>query len=479
MPSAVSRLAVHAAWFVTIVVMPLSLNLGVFLASDSSVLAHIPAFRAQFLACVIIGGGILLVAVAPWSFVSAGSRQYAAPVWTIPILALVIWLLLSTPFSNLAPWIPALGSQQRMDGTLVQAMWFLLVLVAAGLAATGRVHEHVIRRYALVAALATAVWAFLQGLGLDPLTWLSRAGVYFDIPAGAFGHGALASAFIVFVMLLCWTAWIRQAGGLRSSAIATFVLGIGVAAAGGRAAIVGLVTGAGILLVLKLRTPAERRLLLTLALAAVLGAFTSFAIVPRTQRQAMAAGAALTGTGGSVNDRVAAWKGGVRLLAANPIFGVGAEGFLYGVWEHLSPDEAALLIRPALGDIMSSERLAYGDYQISGDIIAYTSSDGDFTVARLGWDKAHNYLIDLGLTAGIPAAVFFVLFVILAQVELWRSESMFAQGVAVGWVSFLVFGTAWFGTISLDPAIWALVGAGLGSVRGGRPDLRRQSLPHP
>src|SRR5690606_35522290 len=86
---------------------------------------------------------------------------------------------------------------------------------------------------------------------------------------------------------------------------------------------------------------------------------------------------------------------------------------------------------------------------------------GNFFVSGLGWDKAHNYLLDLGLTAGVPAVLFFALFVAGCVQYLWASGFRFAQGIAIALLSFIVFGVAWFPTISLDPVIWAIVGVGL------------------
>lgn len=121
------------------------------------------------------------------------------------------------------------------------------------------------------------------------------------------------------------------------------------------------------------------------------------------------------------------------------------------------------LIHLSLGDLLGDRELAEDEYTISGNIMAFRDSTGRLVTPRLGWDKAHNYMVDLGLTAGIPSVALFLVFLVAGQVALWRSGSPLKEGVAVGWISFMVFGLAWFGTISLDPVIWVLVGAGLGA----------------
>jgi O-antigen ligase len=445
----------NAFWFLTLLLTPLSLPPAVF-GGSAEALEQTPALRAMLLGAALVLGLISVVFVAN-STLGSLVRPGAGSQWVGALGLLVAWLLLSTPFGNLAPVVSGIGSAQRMDGPVIQAGWFLLALIAYLLVREVSPRATTVLAWALAAALATSLWAFLQGVGLDPLTVLT--GVYLDIPAGAFGHGALAGGFLAFVALLAAWQWLGADRLAPAWMVALFVLGVGVSAVGGRAAFFGLLAGYLVSLVEVRADVRKVQRLLLFGAAFAAGFVVPLLTVPRAKDQVVNLGNAVTGTDLALNARFSAWKGGLRLLVANPAFGVGPGGFDYGVWPLLDAAEAEPMVRDALGtDIDLSE----GSYVISGNVIATSDASGQLLVASLGWDKAHNYLLDLGLTAGIPAVLFYLGFLVTAMVFLWRSGSSFGRGVAIGLVSFSVFGLGWFGTISLDPVVWVLVGAGLG-----------------
>ena len=224
----------------------------------------------------------------------------------------------------------------------------------------------------------------------------------------------------------------------------------------------GLAVGAMVLVLHCRRSRLALRKLAGLGALLLLGLALALLTTSRAQRQAQALASAFAGTDPSFNARPPAWRGGLRLLLANPLFGVGPEGFGYGVWDVVSPDDRAVLIKSTLGSRIDERVLAEGRYSITGNVIANSSPERELGLATLGWDKAHNYLIDLGLTSGVPAVLAFVGFLASALAAMWRSRSLFAKGTAAAAVAFLVFGLAWFPTVSLDPVVWSLVGAGLG-----------------
>src|SRR5690606_37778339 len=110
-----------------------------------------------------------------------------------------------------------------------------------------------------------------------------------------------------------------------------------------------------------------------------------------------------------------------------------------GVWPLLSTEEAAIMIRDPLGSRVDGMPLDEGSYTLSGGVIAIVDNTGELLVARLGWDKAHNYLLDLGLTAGVPAVIFMAMFVTAAFLILWRSASSFAKGTACGLLALSIY----------------------------------------
>lgn len=442
----------------TLVATPLAFPPTVFSGSVDAV-GQTPAFRALLLTAAVAFGAISLVLVSPSSARLLVPKSGTLS-WSIALTLLILWLTVSLVSEGLAPVVPAYGATHRMDGALVQGAWFVLLLITYLLVCQSQIRVGAVSACLTVTAVLTSAWTFLQGVGRDPLTTLT--GLYLDVPAGAFGHGALAGAFVAFVLLILVWQWSRPNARLSWQLLVTVLLGLGIAAAGGRAAVVGLVVGLAIVFVnfaLK-RRPVRRAFALVAALTC--GMAIGLLSVPRAQSQAHNMTEAVSGQDAALNARFASWKGGLRLLAEYPLFGVGPGGFGYGVWPHLSASEAEVMIRDPLGGRLVGVDLAEGTYVITGNVIATTDSEGQFFVSSLGWDKAHNYVLDLALTAGIPAAVFFLAFVLASLSYLWRSSSRFAQGTAIALVSFLVFGQAWFPTISLDPVIWATVGAGLG-----------------
>jgi len=198
------------------------------------------------------------------------------------------------------------------------------------------------------------------------------------------------------------------------------------------------------------------------------------ALLPRAQAQAENTLAALRGQDASFNYRIPAWRTALKVAAAYPIFGVGPGGFAFAALDYASASDKALLIKASMLDQFGAIDWTTKEYATSGNVLIFSDGEsGQQTIATFGWDKAHNYLLDLALTAGIPAALFFLFFAGSALVLMWRSVSPFGRGAAVALAGFLVFGLAWFPTISLDPAIWPLVGAGLGfaSVSGRHPTV--------
>lgn len=456
----------HGYWYFLFVALPLALSPQALLSSDASGLATIASFRGALVAGVFVVGLLLAMVSFPTLHLRALPRAIAAlPLPIVFLLTLIAWLVLASLVSpSLAPVVAAIGSAARIDGTLVQAAWFGLALVSAALIRSGVVPIRHVLTAALLGAVMSSVWVVLQATGHDPLAWLSRSHVYLTIPAGAFGHGALASAYIGFVTIIALTVWqgSRAPGGIRF--VVTFLLGLGLASAGGRAAVMALLL---VLILLGQITLSSKRnisyyfghvLVLFLAIQ------VAVAVVPRATAQASTLAGAVVGADGSFNARIPAWKGGARLLMDNPLFGVGPEGFAFGVWDHLSVGDRIPLLEQVIPGQLTPTQLEHGDYVISQNVILFRDPETGQQFARqLDWDKAHNYFIDLALTAGLPAAILWVGFVLSSAILMVRSRSSWSLGVALALIGFAVFSLAWFGTISLDPLIWGLVGTGLGA----------------
>ena len=465
-----SMLLVHAFWFCAFLLLPLSMSPAVLFGLGNVGLEATPEYRAYATVA------LLLLGLGLGHYLRRRNMEQAIPMpepkaalrWQLPLICLVLVLALSSVFDSTTPWPRATGSSERFDGALVQAAWFGLALVASVIADRSGPNMLVVFRYVLAGAIATSIWVALQATGNDPLTLVSRAGVFLDLPAGAFGHGALASMYLVLALLVLWTAAAFGVFPKKIAVIVSFVLAVGAAGAGGRAAAVGMMVSAAVLVFRLRREPAGLRTLLHLALASIIGVAAAYVVFPRTQRQAAAAGAAMVGMDGSFNARLPAWRGGYRLMLEHPLVGVGPEGFAYGVWPHLDERDAAVLIRGALGAKVAHLELKREDYSIAGNAIAYVDSENRLAVESLRWDKAHNYYIDLALTAGIPALLLYLFTVGLMLRTLLSSVDPFAVGAGLALLSYLVYGIAWFGTVSLDPVTWLIVGCGLGWAQNPR-----------
>lgn len=452
----------NAFLFIAVVVIPSALPPEVW-GGRAEALSLTPTFRAILLGTILILGLLAYTLVSTARLTDIRKQQFAVRPWVLFLGLLVVWLIVSTASTSLSPWGSTLGNPDRMDGALIQAGWFSLVFVALAVVRATRLGEGAVARWLVVSALVTSVWVFMQVTGLGPLE--AVAGVYLTIPAGAFGHGSFASMFLAFAALVLGSIWssVPKVGWPRY--VAFFPLGLGLASAGGRAALIGLLLGGVCLVIGRVRERLALRRILTFGAFLGLGILAAIAFVERAQTQAENLAAAVSGNDLSVTARLASWNGGARLLAAYPVLGVGAGGFEYGVWSRLSAAEAAVMIRDPLGPRVEGLPLDKESYTISNGVIAIVDNSGRLLVTRLGWDKAHNYLLDLGLTAGVPAVILFIAFVVAAFLTLWRGTSALSKGTACALVAFAVYGQAWFGNISLDPVVWVLVGSGLAFAR--------------
>lgn len=456
-----SRTFQRLFWVLGLVITPLSLGPGSLLSGGRVGYLQTPAFRALLLAVVVVVGIITVVATTNVSSRQLFSWGRGQVRWLLPLLGLISWLLIAIPIGNVGLGIPALGSWARYDGAGIQALWFALVPIGAVMARFGTIEFRVIARYALATGLVTSLWTLFQGIGVDPVRLILVGEAVPPLPSGAFGHGAQASTFVAIALLLSYGLWFNR---VLSPVVlsSVFVMGAGMAAAGGRAGMFAWGVMTCVLLLGLIKHRPKRTAILILVFVTLLGAAAAYYVIPRAQQQALRASTAILGGDTSLNNRFPAWRGGVALLAEYPLFGVGAEGYMYGVWNHVTDDDKAQLIRAALGSSVSHLELQPHEYTIAGDMVMYLDSEGRVALGSVRWDKAHNFLLDLGLTAGLPAVLLFLAFVGFALLDLIRSSEALIKSISYGLGVFLIYGFFWFGMISLDPVVWLLVGSGLG-----------------
>ena len=449
----------HAYWAALLVVTPLLLSPQVFVRDDASGLSTIAGFRALACAALLLFGIVLVLMSFPDVRVRDLARSIRVSRGPVMWMYLTIALMLvSIPFSNLAPVVPALGSPARFDGPLVQASWLGLFVVSCGLAAARVVSSRAVSRYAATGGILTAGWIVLQALGADPVTYLSRAGVVLRFPAGAFGRGGLAAAYVAVILTLCLGS-IAVRRRLSSGGIAIAgLLSTAMVATGGRGAWLGFLVGGTSLAWYSIRRGTPWRLWLATAVVLSAGIPLGLLIAPHARSQITRSESIASGADATVSNRLVAWRAATRVLARYPLFGVGPEGFNYALWNFTTPGEQQRL----LTEVLRFEP-DVGSFAISGNVVFVTPPAAQAPVAyQLDWDKAHNYVIDVALATGIPAALAMVAATLSLLVALFRAGQGFSSTTGFALVAFAIYAQAWFPTVSVDPVVWGVAGAALG-----------------
>ena len=463
----------HAYWFSLFVITPLLLSPTTLFTLDASGVESTPLARAVFCWLLVTGGVVVLLK----SFPDIRLRDLPSVVKRLPLPLKVMSVFLvvlgaSTRATSAAPVAPLLGSDVRYDGTLIQIGWYLLVLVSAGMSSTRIVSPNQLVRYVATGAAITSTWIVLQAYHVDPLTFLSRSHLVPDYAAGALGHGAIASGYIAMcLMVVIGTARGRRHWlGWRILVIPLLV--VGMLAAGGRTGLVAVVATAVLALgYLSLSHRLNRQIVVVAAVVSLV-ALGTLLIVPQAGSRARTVANAFAGNDASFNHRVITWRVATRIIRANPLRGIGADGFAYAVWDHTRPEEQRQLLSEVIGRVP-----APGSYRTSGNVVVYRDADtGAVTSLAVQWDKAHNYYLDLALANGVPSLVLFVTFLATALWNLVRSESAFSQAVALALIVFAIYGLAWFFTVNLDPFLWGLTGAALGQGRERVTSLGQQAV---
>lgn len=449
-------------WVGIFVIFPLALSPAVFVRLNTSGLRTVPAFRAVLLfSLLVLGITTLLGSDSGIRLAQLPSRLWRSS-WPVKFIWLAIaGLLVSIPFSNYAAAIPALGSSARLDGPLVQAAWLGMFLVACGLAETTDIYPRRLLLYLQLGGLLTSVWIVLQSQGLDPIHWLSRSGVSMLYPAGAMGHGGIASAYLALILLTS-LAFGAETGrwGLKQL-VAQVLLAVGLAVAGGRAAWIGFAVGSFALALSALTRGRRPRHAVITFLAVSIAVAGGVLLSPHARSQVTRVVRKGPTADASVTNRLIAWRAAAGVIADHALFGVGPEGLSYVIWGHLTEKERAHLLAETIGFSPDS-----GAYTIAGNVLVATPPGADAPrIFQLDWDKAHSYFLDLAVEAGVFPATMVLAAVISILVALFRTRQAFPRSVGFAWMSFVVFSTAWFFSVSLDPIVWTLGGAAFGLAR--------------
>jgi O-antigen ligase len=285
-------------------------------------------------AAAVLAGAAILLLWAAWqpktslSFMTSRFGRWNAAL-TAAFVLLTVATALASPVVSLA-WF---GSNWRRWGALEQIAAVICAFLVTALARSSSARLLAVLRALCAAGVLAALYGIAQYFGFDPFvspaTYLVGDGQYQIVrPPGPLGHADYFAAFLlwpIFAGTALWTVDLRRTGrGLGAAAVLTGI--VALILAGSRGALLGLATGAAVLI--WLRRPRLRTMAASLAFVAVIA--TAFYISPAGARlRARAFWISEDPTGGA---RLLLWRDTLRMSgrmsAARPWTGFGPDSFV-------------------------------------------------------------------------------------------------------------------------------------------------------
>jgi len=448
-------------WVLLFVIYPLALDPVAF-----SIAAG--AERAVLLPKALVLGitwGVGLLALLA-NFPAASLRTLITSLTRWPLalqamLALVLFLLVDSWLVPGDVAVNMLGSQSRVDGFLLQAAWYGLCLVAAGLvvarAATRNHALHILH----FGALLTSLWTLAQFYGFEPVGLISPTSylraynpqhiAYGPMALTGLTAGYLAVTLVVYVVL---QKKLSGYGALHTSIVAAAIVATGNRTA--PAAVIVVLGGWALSHMWHHNIAALRRLVF-------FGLFlvVSVVIVQTTRSQVpeqlIRTQSLIQGQDTSWQLRLILWRTASLGVFDQPLTGLGTRGFGTVLWRYLTPTQRDLVADMKLPDDALDVTYMSGSffrYQIPGQ-------EG-IVMNSVLIDKAHNYALDFIIANGWLATLLFAT-TLISGVMLLFSASLDTQAIALGIIVYLLFGLTWFATLQVDPIVWGLFGVGIGS----------------
>lgn len=335
-----------------------------------------------------------------------------------PLTLLLSLFILSTIFS-VHPATSILGKYGRYEGLLTFAAYLALFWVAFQHDWTDRDASWLVTAV-LAAAGPVSLYALLQALGLEFIDW---GNVTFESNRAfsTFGNPSLLAGYLVLVMFTALGWALRNQADVEQdfNRLRAAVLGWSVAGLSALALLVTLTRGGWVAAAVGFvflaaclvragrfrfawKTAATVLILLTVVgSAAVVYSATRPGAVSLPDRLR-----GVTSQSGTVAERFEIWKAAAAATNARPLLGWGADNF----------------------------RVAFAEHKTS----RYVRTSGP---AQLQ-DNAHNYLLQLAVTLGIPAAVLFTVFLAwsiwVITARSLASKDLLMLGLAAGLVGYAV-----------------------------------------
>ncbi len=382
-------------------------------------------------AAMVLGWGM--------SWLIARRPRWQTTLPEIPLWAYLLFVLVSSSVS-FSPLQTLFGVEWRYEGLLVIFTYALLFFVGVHFfgSASGL---RILIMAASIAALPVIVFGLLQLFRPPLFHGEAQMRLWYET-IGAPRIGSLIGSPVEFGGYLCVVTPLLLALGLAGTGRGRFVwLGgstLGVVALVmtlTRAAWLGLAAGVVVFAVAAgaavLRRHRRELLVMTAALAVVVAGLVIAFVTP--QQMADRATSAVAASSGSAGQRLHIWEGTIALIGQRPILGWGLE---------------------TLGVVFPYDRPGQVKH---------------FGVGAIIIDRAHNDVLQVAVSNGIPGAAAYVAFwalVILVAVRVWRRATGATRIIAAGWLAalaaYLVQVQFSFSAVSYTPLIWLFAGSAAG-----------------
>jgi hypothetical protein len=313
------------------------------------------------------------------------------------------------------------GTPQRHFGALTWIMCFGLFI--AGQQLRDRRAARQLVAVAVGVATVSGLWSVAEEAGWHPFP------VAGDRLVGPLGNASYLGAAEALLLPVAIGVAVDRTWSARSRVLAAAGAGLSLAAligSGARAAWLGVVVAAGVMAYCRrgafaglLRGRMARSALVA---GLIVGAVVGLAVASGTAGRVPALFD--SGQAGGTS-RWSEWGTAVQVIGGHPLTGVGPEGYRIGFVDHVS---ASYVRRYSLDPLP---------------------------------DRAHDSLLDIAATVGLPGAVVYLL--VLGCVSVFvrralRTAPAWLTGVAVGLVAYVTGSLFLFPLAEVEPTFWLLAG---------------------
>jgi len=365
----------------------------------------------------------------------------AAWVLTLPELALWAFFLavLISSSTSVHPRLSFFGAPARYEGLFTVASYLVLFFVGVQFFGS-RAHFRPLAVWTCSIAALVTIYGLLQ-LVVPPLfpgeaftrAWYGGLGIPRIV--STVGGPIVFGGYLVFVLpliiaLAATGHGVNAAIWLLFACLALMATAFTLTRAAWLAAAVGITT----LLIAAGRQVWQRRpeVVVVLAVAVIASAVMLVSVVG-TPEQIGSRVAAAANLAGSAAQRLFIWERTLQLIRARPLAGWGLETL--------------------------------------GEVFPYNPSDleAHFGPRPVIIDRAHNDLLQMAVSVGVPGATAYAVFwglVVVSAVRLWRRSGGGLRLLAAGWlgaiVAYLIQVQFSFSAVALAPIVWLLAGAACG-----------------